>query len=681
MTTIQLRRGTSQEWVAANPILAPGEVGVELDTNKFKIGDGITYWSVAEYYVPAPDVMAAIQADMASHLAAANPHPQYGSASGLPDHIAAADPHPQYATDADLAAHVAHADPHAQYATDVDLNTHISAPDAHPQYATDADLTAHVAAANPHPAYATDSDLLAHRTDPSAHPQYVSDEEFDAYVKVADVIYEKKSTLLQEAIWHVDAGATKTDRLVDLSGNNRPAVFGAGAAAPVVLPWTGEDYLYIPAVAGNSVSIAMADGLAWTATRLDGTTITGTHTTGTFTFSTAGSWKRIETGNGAYIMDPRNVSADYSTIANTGSAGGNWTIQRAATGYKTVVVDRPLLLMSGNGMYADALMPRINSGTILFAMRGWTDTAIQRHYIAADGVSTGGAYQYRNPSLATVANVIYVGADFGTNAGFWGYGPGQHVFGSVLDGATRFASYLDGKPFNTDTSVTAGAYLIHDRFRIGTKVASLSGEEFLAAAVWDRVLTDAEIAEVSLDLAGVPHDKQPDPHPQYALESQALMQQVTLWADLPTYTTVPLGTRIHVTSGLGVLYALRGPTGWVVDPASDTGARSVTVTAPWTGPMVLRRRGSDVLMQVNVIGSPSLSNPYTLPDGWGTEVNINAPFGSLFRESDQTGAMFWFTSYGAQAVYQAAPGWDVTCRFSASNQWTTASDWPTTAPA
>lgn len=51
MTTIQMRRGTAAEWTAANPVLAAGEPGFEKDTNKLKIGDGVTTWSLLPYFV------------------------------------------------------------------------------------------------------------------------------------------------------------------------------------------------------------------------------------------------------------------------------------------------------------------------------------------------------------------------------------------------------------------------------------------------------------------------------------------------------------------------------------------------------------------------------------------------------------------------------------------------------
>ena len=38
-TQIQIRRGTAERWTLLNPILSEGELGVELDTLKFKVGD------------------------------------------------------------------------------------------------------------------------------------------------------------------------------------------------------------------------------------------------------------------------------------------------------------------------------------------------------------------------------------------------------------------------------------------------------------------------------------------------------------------------------------------------------------------------------------------------------------------------------------------------------------------
>jgi hypothetical protein len=46
---IQFRRGTASEWTSANPTLAAGEMGIETDTDYFKIGDGATAWTSLAY--------------------------------------------------------------------------------------------------------------------------------------------------------------------------------------------------------------------------------------------------------------------------------------------------------------------------------------------------------------------------------------------------------------------------------------------------------------------------------------------------------------------------------------------------------------------------------------------------------------------------------------------------------
>lgn len=48
-TIIQCKRGLAASWTQQNPILAEGEWGVELDTKKAKVGDGITAWNSLPY--------------------------------------------------------------------------------------------------------------------------------------------------------------------------------------------------------------------------------------------------------------------------------------------------------------------------------------------------------------------------------------------------------------------------------------------------------------------------------------------------------------------------------------------------------------------------------------------------------------------------------------------------------
>ena len=78
---IQLRRGTAAAWTSANPTLAAGELVIETDTDKYKIGDGSTAWTslgysslpstaIANTVVDAKgDIVAATAADTVSRLA------------------------------------------------------------------------------------------------------------------------------------------------------------------------------------------------------------------------------------------------------------------------------------------------------------------------------------------------------------------------------------------------------------------------------------------------------------------------------------------------------------------------------------------------------------------------------------------------------------------------------------
>lgn len=46
---IQMRRGLAENWEQVNPTLAQGEFGLELDTSRLKIGDGVTSWNSLPY--------------------------------------------------------------------------------------------------------------------------------------------------------------------------------------------------------------------------------------------------------------------------------------------------------------------------------------------------------------------------------------------------------------------------------------------------------------------------------------------------------------------------------------------------------------------------------------------------------------------------------------------------------
>lgn len=66
---IKLRRGTAAQWTSANPILAEGEAGFEIDTNQLKIGNGTDNWATLDY----------ISADLTPYLTIASASSTYAT--------------------------------------------------------------------------------------------------------------------------------------------------------------------------------------------------------------------------------------------------------------------------------------------------------------------------------------------------------------------------------------------------------------------------------------------------------------------------------------------------------------------------------------------------------------------------------------------------------------------------
>lgn len=63
----QLHRYHAAIWTSLNYVLLSAEPGVELDTGKFKLGDGVTPWNELPYYLDEDNITALI-ADMIADL-------------------------------------------------------------------------------------------------------------------------------------------------------------------------------------------------------------------------------------------------------------------------------------------------------------------------------------------------------------------------------------------------------------------------------------------------------------------------------------------------------------------------------------------------------------------------------------------------------------------------------------
>lgn len=62
-TKILLRNDTAANWTANNPVLAKGQIGIQINTKKFKFGDGTTAWNSLDYGAGAGIATASASAD------------------------------------------------------------------------------------------------------------------------------------------------------------------------------------------------------------------------------------------------------------------------------------------------------------------------------------------------------------------------------------------------------------------------------------------------------------------------------------------------------------------------------------------------------------------------------------------------------------------------------------------
>jgi hypothetical protein len=56
---IQLRHDTAANWTSVNPRLLVGEIGIETDTTRMKIGDGVLNWVNLPYF-PGDSVLGSV---------------------------------------------------------------------------------------------------------------------------------------------------------------------------------------------------------------------------------------------------------------------------------------------------------------------------------------------------------------------------------------------------------------------------------------------------------------------------------------------------------------------------------------------------------------------------------------------------------------------------------------------
>ena len=69
-------------WTENNPVLGPAEPGVEIDTGRFKLGDGHTRWNDLNYFVPV-NPGGASDPELDAHITSENPHQNFFNTEGV----------------------------------------------------------------------------------------------------------------------------------------------------------------------------------------------------------------------------------------------------------------------------------------------------------------------------------------------------------------------------------------------------------------------------------------------------------------------------------------------------------------------------------------------------------------------------------------------------------------------
>ena len=166
--------------------------------------------------------------------------------------------------------------------------------------------------------------------------------------------------LLRQSVWWIDSSHESAREQVVPNLGWGGALFdakvgstsGSDAGDPLFIPWSGENYLYLPGGVDNNATItAPATSTNYVATRNDGTTATGSVTPGSFSFDTAGSWKSLVVRNAANNI---LVNIDFSQISSGSNTtipaltGQAVTIVRGSSGRKAVCVTSPMWLFGSD---------------------------------------------------------------------------------------------------------------------------------------------------------------------------------------------------------------------------------------------------------------------------------------------------------------------------------------------
>lgn len=213
----------------------------------------------------------------------------------------------------------------------------------------------------------------------------------------------------------------------------------------------------------------------------------------------------LQGSSGTPVFDANLASATepFATFTESSSNAATVTINRAATGKKTAIVDRPMFLFGTDDYMEVADQADLNfaagdSFTLIMTYRGY-GAQVNMAKFAKRNVTTGDGWYLSANSLTPNAQVQ--GGGGATTVVASAPAP---TFTSVAIRVNRTTQvidlFTDGVITDTDSTAAVGTLATTDVLTIGKRNTLFADFVFIGAVIFRRALTDTEIVQISADL-------------------------------------------------------------------------------------------------------------------------------------------------------------------------------------
>ena len=326
--------------------------------------------------------------------------------------------------------------------------------------------------------------------------------------------------LLKSATFFIDAANAKTGDAyafnqgtggfaLDARYGSSLTIGAADTNDPLLLPWTGETYVYLPGSASNTIACTAPVGTASFAAYPTGggAATTGAAVAGAFTLQTTGSWTRVDILDAGPTVIASFVAANSTSTGYTDAFAVAWTITRATSGRKSVAVTRPVWLF-GTDDYMEVAdnallnMDASQSFTVVAVVRQWATPITGGRYVSKrDSTGTAQGWELRSEASPGLGALLDDGPNQVTRLSSVSYTLG--ALNSLWMTVDRLAQTLvSSQGATTSVSVTTSALGALDStvaLRVGALPAATSYQdmELLAVAVFRRALSATEIASIN----------------------------------------------------------------------------------------------------------------------------------------------------------------------------------------